>query len=173
MNGVLNFVAFQVIWVAAVAGTGAGWSLLGPALLVAWMPVHGWLSRCPRQDFLLVAGALLFGTLLDTLYQVGGLLRFNGWTLLAPLAPLWISALWVNFVLTLNHSMKWLRGRLVVAAVFGAIGGPLSYWAGVRLGAAQWVADPVFALSLIGIAWALVTPALISLPPARVQEQPA
>ncbi len=173
MNGIVNFVAFQVIWVASVVGAGAGLSLLGPGCLLAWLPVHAWLSRCPREDLLLAAGALLFGTLLDTLYQVAGLLRFEGWTMLAPVAPLWISALWVNFVLTLNHSMKWLRGRLPVAAAFGAVGGPLSYWAGVRLGAAEWVAEPVLALAVIGVAWALVTPALISMPHARVSGSPA
>ena len=55
--------------------------------------------------------------------------------------------------------MSWLKGRFVLAAVLGAITGPLSYLAGVKLGAAQW-GDETQALVLIGIIYAFAMPLL-------------
>jgi hypothetical protein len=55
--------------------------------------------------------------------------------------------------------MSWLKGRFVLAAVLGAITGPLSYFAGVELGAAQW-GDETQALVLLGIIWAIAMPLL-------------
>jgi hypothetical protein len=55
--------------------------------------------------------------------------------------------------------MSWLKGRFVLAAVLGAIAGPLSYLAGVKLGAAQW-GDETQALVLLGIIWAIAMPLL-------------
>ena len=45
--------------------------------------------------------------------------------------------MWMNFALTLNHAMAWLKGRPVVGLILGAIGGPLAYFAGAKLGAAS------------------------------------
>jgi hypothetical protein len=36
---------------------------------------------------------------------------------------------------TLRHSLGWLRGRWLVGAVLGAVGGPLAYLGGESLGA--------------------------------------
>jgi hypothetical protein len=68
------------------------------------------------------------------------------------------------FATTLNGSMSWLAGRYRLAAVLGAICGPISYAAGARLGAIEF---PLHAgLSLVGIAvvWACVMPSLLWLP---------
>jgi hypothetical protein len=75
-----------------------------------------------------------------------------------PFSPLWMVMLWVNLAMTLNDSMAWLRGRFVLAVIFGAIGGPLAYYSGAKLGAAD---VPAMAdLVVIGIAWAIAFPAL-------------
>ena len=47
-----------------------------------------------------------------------------------PIAPFWMLALWIAFATTLNHSMRWLMHRPVVAAIGGAVFGPLAYLAG-------------------------------------------
>jgi hypothetical protein len=43
--------------------------------------------------------------------------------------------MWIAFATTLNVSMRWLRGRPELALLFGAVGGPLAFYAGERLGA--------------------------------------
>lgn len=171
MHNVMNFACFQLVWFGCVLGTAAGWSLLGPALLAVWLPLHLHLSAVPRADLLLALGGLLAGTALDTGYQLAGLLQFAGVTLMEPLAPLWISALWVAFLLTLNHSLRWLQGRPGLALLFGALGGPVSYWAGVRLGAAEALAAPWLLYGVIATVWGLVMLSLACLPIRR--EQPA
>ena len=78
------------------------------------------------------------------------------------IAPPWILALWALFASTLNVSLRWLRGRIVVAVVLGAVAGPLSYWAGVRMGAVEFT-QPVVALVALAVGWAVFTPLLMVL----------
>jgi hypothetical protein len=55
-------------------------------------------------------------------------------------------------------SLEWLSGRYALAAVLGAVAGPLSYLGGERLGAIT-VESPL----AIGIEWAIATPLLVYL----------
>jgi hypothetical protein len=75
------------------------------------------------------------------------------------LAPYWIVAMWGLFATTLNLSMSWLRGRQWLAALLGAVGGPLAYLAGARLGGLQ-MPDPVLALAVQALGWAVLLPVL-------------
>jgi hypothetical protein len=70
-------------------------------------------------------------------------------------------ALWANFATTLNVSMRLLRSRLLLAALFGAIGAPLAYYAGARLGAVDLVAT-LPALLAIGAGWLVLCPLLFA-----------
>jgi len=67
--------------------------------------------------------------------------------------------MWVIFAMTLNHSLKWMQGRLVLSVIFGLFGGPLAYIAGEKLGAIS-VASPI-ALYLLAAGWAIITPFLV------------
>jgi len=57
--------------------------------------------------------------------------------------------------------MSWMQGRFALAAVAGAIGGPLAYFAGERAGAA--VLGPTHASAFVVIAaeWAVAMPLLV------------
>ncbi len=160
MNPLLNFGAFQALWAASVIGTGQGLSLLGPLLLAAYLPLHFYLSPTRRQDFLLVCIAAGAGTLIDSGYVWAGWLDFNGIGLIPHLAPLWITALWINFTLTVNHCLRVLQGKPLWAAVSGAIGVPLAYWGGAALGAAQLHPPLWLSLGGVGLAWLIACPAL-------------
>ena len=60
---------------------------------------------------------------------------------------------------TLNDSLVWLRQKPVLGAVLGSIGGPLSYVAGIRLGAADWGSSPqMWGVCLISLIWTLAIP---------------
>ena len=67
--------------------------------------------------------------------------------------------------------MRWLRKSLIVAAVFGAIGGPLSFLAGEKAGAVSFP-DPFVSLAVIGLGWAVFLPLLVRYA-TRVDEQAA
>ncbi len=46
----------------------------------------------------------------------------------------------------------------MLSAFLGAVGGPLAYWAGVRLGAASFGFSLPFSLLVLGMVWAFVLP---------------
>jgi hypothetical protein len=108
----------------------------------------------------LVMLALAMGALWDSALVSSGWIVFTSGMLIDGVAPPWILALWALFATTLNASLGWLKNKLLVAALFGALGGPLSYWAGMRLGALQFAA-PMAALIALSIGWGVMTPLLI------------
>jgi hypothetical protein len=69
--------------------------------------------------------------------------------------------MWMSFATTLNVAVRWLRGRVFIAALFGAVGGPLSYLAGDGLGALELV-NHAAALVSLSIGWAVATPLLVA-----------
>lgn len=164
MNPVLNALLYQGVWLASVAGAGAGYWWTGLpmlALLAAWqLRVSHW----PRADIALLACAMLLGFLIDSALVLGGWLRFATPLPFAGLAPAWIVVLWAGFALTVNHSLAFLKRRFLLAVLFGAVGGPLAYFGAARgFGAVQFEAPVVEALLVLAAAWALATPMLLGL----------
>jgi hypothetical protein len=96
----------------------------------------------------------------DTAFVAGGVFTPLQHLYPRPLSPPWMICLWLNFAATLNVSMAWLRGRYLVAAVFGAIGGPLAYYSGARLGATEAL-PTTGGMLLLAIGWGLMTPLLV------------
>ena len=78
----------------------------------------------------------------------------------APIVPAWILALWAIFVTVLNVSLRWMRGKWLVAILFGAIGGPLAYMGAQKLGAVTLNALPISYVAL-SVGWAILTPLLL------------
>ena len=66
----------------------------------------------------------------------------------------------VAFATTLNVSLAWLKRSLPLAILFGAIGGPLAYAAGAKLGGLVFV-QQMPALIALAIGWAAITPLLL------------
>jgi hypothetical protein len=108
-----------------------------------------------------VAAAALLGALFETLLVQSGWVRFDTGVLVEGTAPYWMVALWAIFATTLNVSARSLRPYPALAALLGAIGGPVAYYAGAQLGALEFAAAGA-ALAAIAIGWAILTPALFS-----------
>ena len=79
-----------------------------------------------------------------------------------PFSSLWMVMLWVNLATTMNVSMGWLRRRYAFAAIFGAVGGPMAYYSGAKLGAMTTVPSGGSLLA-IGAAWAFAFPTLLKM----------
>ncbi|WP_367401609.1 DUF2878 family protein [Geoalkalibacter halelectricus] len=75
--------------------------------------------------------------------------------------PLWVFIIWAQFATLFHYALFWLRGRYLLGAFCGLLGGPLAYWSGVRLGAADFGAHLLLSLLTLALVWALVTPLLI------------
>jgi hypothetical protein len=76
-------------------------------------------------------------------------------------SPAWILALWWAFALAIVPLLAYLHRRLLLAAVLGAIGGPLAYlgaargWDVVQFASPQW-----HSLLALAAGWALAMPLL-------------
>ena len=156
-----NVAVFQLTWFAAIYAAAhcvPAWSVLCVFCAVAW---HVGSARRPAREALLVGIACLCGFVLESLQVVLGWVSFPscaGGD--ARLAPGWLVAMWGLFAICLNVSLRWLRGRWWLCAALGAVGGPVAFASGVRLGAAHWV-DAAAALTSIAVAWSLALPLLI------------
>lgn len=162
----LNFVAFQVAWFACVLGGANDLALAGTLTVAAAVGLHLMLAVRPRRELALIAIASVIGLVWDSLIVRLGLMSYPAGTFAAGIAPHWIIAMWSLFATTLNLSMGWMKGRPALAALAGAIGGPLAYLAGHRLGA---VDIPVawLALGAQAAGWAMMMP-LLTLLAARL-----
>ncbi|HEX5755249.1 MAG TPA: DUF2878 domain-containing protein [Arenimonas sp.] len=161
LRNLANAAGFQIVWLAAVAGAANGLPWAGPlAALLFAAAVLAWGGQRTR-DLRLLAVALPLGIAIDSAFAASGWLRYVEPGPLPWLAPAWIAALWLGFTLTLNHSLAMLRQHAWLAALFGLIGAPVAYWAAAAAFAAvSFGAPDLLVLSAVGMAWALLLPAL-------------
>lgn len=170
MKLLANVVGFQLVWMAAVGGAAQGWWWLGPLALVLFAALQLRLSEQRSSDLRLLALSAVLGFLLDSGWVLLGLMQFSTPWPWPQVAPVWIVAMWCGFALTLNHSMASLQQRLWLSALLGLFGGPLAYLAAERAWQAVQL-QPGWAPHIaLGLAWAVVTPALLRL--ARCWRRP-
>jgi len=159
LRKIINFIAFQSAWFAAVLGAANGMPWLGVVAVLLALGLHLALSPDWRPELLLAFCAAGMGFATDTVLIAAGAFSPIPYLFPAPFSSLWMVMLWVNLASTINVSMAWLRGRYALGAVFGAIGGPLAYYSGAKLGAMTRLPEPG-GLLWIGIAWAFALPLL-------------
>jgi hypothetical protein len=157
---VINVALFQAAWFAAVLGTARGMLWLGPLAMIPTIAVHLALQDDRRGEVKLLLAAGVLGFLFDTAFVAGGVFTPLQHLFPRPFSPPWMICLWLNFAATLNVSMAWLRGHYVLAAAFGAVGGPLAYYSGAKLGATEALPTTTGTL-LLAIGWGLMTPILV------------
>ena len=166
-NTIINFVLFQAGWFACVLGATNQMPWLGVWFLGAFLVWHLRQTKNLPAEIKLIIAAVLIGGVYDQIMRHLGLLTYqaHGWSTALPAA--WILALWAEFAMTLNVSLRWMKTiksniKWLIATLFGAIGGPFAYVAAARLGA---VSIDNLPLSYIGlcIGWAVLTPLLVYL----------
>ncbi|WP_077037613.1 DUF2878 domain-containing protein [Pelomonas sp. KK5] len=156
---VLSLLAFQGAWLACVLGAARGTPSFGLAMVALVWGVHLVSSSARCQVIVLTCVATVFGLLWDTAMLRGGVVAYASPGPLPQWAPGWILALWILFATLLQETLHWLHGRWLLAALLGGVGGPLSYWSAVHLGAGDFPDLPQ-ALGVLAIGWAIMTPVL-------------
>lgn len=157
-----NVLLFQVAWFSGVLGAAhhqSGWGmvLIGGCVLIHVLGVP---KRFRLAEFWLIGRCFLLGIVVETLFVWTQIMTYAetgpwGW-----MCPLWLAGLWAAFAMTLNHSLKWLKNHVVGAAILGALLGPISYWAGVRLGAGE-MPDPWLSMFVISLVWLIALPLMM------------
>ncbi|MCW8334200.1 DUF2878 domain-containing protein [Vibrio sp. SCSIO 43135] len=155
---ITNFLLFQASWFSAAFYTQhAIW------LITGLLFIHFLFSPTKRADLKLLPLALI-GVLLDKIHLIiGTFLPSDLFTSIDTFFPAWLILLWVMFVLTLNHSLSWLLDKpLFVNVIFGAIGGAISYWAGIQAGALSSDLTNYSLLITLALSWGVLFPTLVS-----------
>jgi len=155
----INYVSFQAGWLACVLSAAYGRPLIGLMIVVLLTALHLGLALRRRIEARMLLICAAAGAVFDSLLLATGWVSYPNGEWLPGLAPYWIVAIWILFGTTLNLSMAWLKGRFYLAVLMGAAGGPLSYIGGQQLGAIQLENEPA-ALIALGVAWAVLMPAL-------------
>lgn len=160
----INLVAFQATWFAFVWGGASGLWWLGFVTLVPFAVWQLGVTRWRRSDLTLIAVATAAGIGIESGFVQAGLFRYASPVPWPDWAPVWMVGLWVNFALTINHSMAFLRGRPWLAVLLGALAGPLAYYgAGRAFDALTLTGAAWLAFGAVALAYAVVTPALSAL----------
>ncbi|UXL37868.1 MULTISPECIES: DUF2878 domain-containing protein [Pseudomonas] len=153
LKNLINAGLFQLGWFACVLGGNSLWLLLAGGALLAHLL---WISRSLAQ-VRLIAVVCVLGSTVDGLLLNAGVFAFKQ---AGVLIPFWLVLLWALLAITLNHCLAWTAKPLWRAILLGAIGGPLSYYAGQRLGAVQFPLGLWPTLLGLSLLWAGLFPLL-------------
>jgi hypothetical protein len=154
----MNVLFFQAAWVGTVGGAAVGRLWIGPVAALALVAWHVATAAQHRRELGAVLAVAALGTAWDAVPAALGLIDYRGGVAALGGTPYWIAALWLAFATTLNVSLRWLRGRLWLGVMLGAVLGPACYAAGQALGALRLV-EPLTALATQAAAWAVLLPA--------------
>jgi len=158
---VWTFAAYEVAWFACVLGAAHGMPWLGPWVTAFFALVHlAWVPDRLREACLMAMCAA-FGFGIDSLNGYLGAVVYHPGGFVPWFAPPWLIAIWVAFALTLHGCMEWLQSRMALTALLGAIGGPLVYLGGARLGAVGLGPDFTWDMVIVAAAWAIAAPVLV------------
>jgi Protein of unknown function (DUF2878) len=158
----LYFVIGQAGWFACVMSAADGAAWIGVAFAVVLVTLHVVRVARPVEELKLLAGVVVAGGIWESALVHSGLLIYPSGTVIQGLAPYWILALWALFAAQFNTTYGWLKPRMGVAALLGAIAGPLSFRGGAALGAVRF-ARPWAATIALALGWAVLLPLLIVL----------
>lgn len=161
MNKIIVFAGFQIVWFVSVLSAAKDFYWLGPAAVICWLLMYARRSGALKREILLALLSGVVGFFVDTALiwldafvpqGVSGSLR---------LSPAWMIGLWLNFATSLNSLFAWLKGRYILSALIGLIGGPAAYYSGASLGAAVINQPFLENLALIAVGWSISLPLLI------------
>lgn len=164
---VVNFIFYEIGWFACVIGAAKQMPWLGVAVVFAVVIWHLIQANQPKRELALLLIVLVIGGTFDQILLNHQLISYesHGWMnnpQMNFIVPVWILALWAEFVTILNVSLRWMRDRWLIAVLFGAIGGPLAYMGAAKLGAVTLNMIPASYIAL-SIGWAILTPLILRL----------
>jgi hypothetical protein len=154
---VINFIWFQTIWVVAIL-----WQQQWLGLLALLITAHLIVTPHKRIEIglWLLGGAL--GITLDSVLALTGFFVFTPAPTHLPI-PWWLVMVWCAFLGTLRNSLAYLLEKPLLAIGLGAIFAPISYFAGMRLGAVAFGKGTLITLAIISFSWAILMPLLIAI----------
>jgi len=157
-----NFIMFQLGWFCCVVGGASSeYYWLGVAAVSIIIAIHLVKASSVQNEIMLIIITMILGTAWDSALTVAGLFNFSNGVVVTGLVPIWMIAMWALFATTLNVSLRWMKNRYLLAMLFGAVGGPVAYYAGNRIGAVEF-SDASTTLLAVAIGWSIIMPLLMA-----------
>jgi hypothetical protein len=156
-----NFIGFQIGWFACILAAALGQPVLGVLVALVLLVLHLATQRFRLAELLLLIGIGIFGYSADSMLVLAGVLSFPESAILGTPSTIWMVCLWMLLAGMLHVNLRWMENRWLVGMILGAIAGPLSYYAGHRLGAVQLTEPLWFSGSVIALEWAMAMPMLL------------
>lgn len=157
---IVNVVAFQAGWLACVLSAANGLPWAGVIVALGAVALHLLLATDTTAELRLIGISVALGFVFDSALLATGWVSYPSGLLSAYVAPYWILALWALFATTLNVCMSWIKRSLPLAALLGAICGPVSYFAGSGFGGITLI-EPAASMVALAVIWAVAMPALV------------
>ncbi len=132
----LNVVLSYAAWFAVAFLAARGQFLLAVLPSVAAVAIHLAVSRTGvrSRELMLCLAALPLGLSVEAIHMAAGATQYADGAAVAGAPPAFMVGLWAAFATLINVSLAWLKDRLWLAAVFGALASGPSYYAGSKIG---------------------------------------
>lgn len=158
---IINFIGFQLGWFTCAFSAAHEQQWIAVGVVAFMLFIHLSFSKRWKQDVYFILTVTLLGGSIETLAGLLGVYSYNGSSYPNWIVPLWFLALWALFASTLHYSLSWLNHRYVLAALLGAVAGPLSYFGGEKIGAINIVDNMVLSLIWLILIWGMGMPFLM------------
>jgi len=151
----VNYTLYQIGWFACVLGGASHRPWTGCLIALTLLGVHLTRSLERSIEVRLMALATAVGAIVEMVQIATDTYRFTSGTVIDALPPAWLLTMWAQFATTFRHSLGTVISRPPQAALLGAIGGPIAFLAGERLGAVTLLEPLMHGLLRLSISWAL------------------
>ena len=150
MAKLFHFIGFKLSWFGLI---------LFP-MMALWPVLVYWawsLWRLPAKSKVAVLIITVIGGLMDLFLVYTNVFQFVG----SHFLPLWMWILWGCFALVLVQVLAAMLKHWWLAALLGAVTGPLAYWGGAALGGQLIYADTKDFLLTLAPCWALLLAVIV------------
>jgi hypothetical protein len=163
----LNFILFQSIWFAAILGQEQLEWLVALLLIT-----HVLLSANLTNELKVVLLCAAIGVAVDTALTLAGVFIFDPTPSVLPI-PFWLVGIWLGFAGTFRHSMTYLVAKPLIAIPAATVAAPLSYLAGMSMGAVSFGLDITSTAMVVGLLWACMMALFIGIDRAHQSSSPS
>ncbi len=149
----VNYALYQTGWLACILGAAWDRPVTGALVAAALIAVHFAITDAPGTGLRLLLITLAIGIVAEWVQVKSGTYTFRSGVVVAWMSPPWLLLMWAQFATTFRSSARAIMTVPARAAVFGALGGPIAFIAGERLGAVTLATPVAPALLRLGVVW--------------------
>ncbi len=161
IKNIINIIGFYIGWWACVLGAANDLPYLGPVVMILFLIVHYYLFVSDIREIYLVLIIGTIGTITDSLLFLSGSFIYAGaYSNEILIAPMWITAMWMGFSATVNHSMSWLKDKWLIMVICGIVFGPAAFFTGEKFGAIEFHLSALLSVLVIAIVYGILMPAI-------------